>query len=296
MKKKRKMILISSMLLTAALLPGARQKVHAEQEELNQKIRICILDSGCSDPEISGWNYVDQNADLTDFSGHGTKLCHLLQEQLPQAELIMLKCFEIEEMEEEKEGQIVQALQDATELYHADVINMSWATVTESEIVHEAVRKAEQEGCILVASAGNLSLQTPLGSTVYPAAWEEVIGVGGVDLDENREPCISLWYLQNEAVYVCADGMYEGERGSSFAAPRVAGVIAEYLQEQKSSFWKTVQEDNSLTLEKLQELEKAMRPKREEVQEYLRSIAYDLNTEGYDTATGWGYIDVNKEQ
>lgn len=299
MKKKRKIILISSMLLTAVLLsgaeqklqaatlpPGAEQKLQAKQEEQNNKIRICILDSGCSDPEITGWNYVDQNDDLTDTSGHGTKICHLLQEQIPQAELIMLKCFEIEEMEEEKEGRIVQALQDATELYHADVINMSWATVTESEIVHEAVRKADKEGCILVASAGNLSMQTPLGSTVYPAAWEEVIGVGGVNLDENREPSTSLWYLQSEAVYVCADGAYDGEKGSSFAAPRVAGVIAAYLQESEGQTSEAVQECES------PEFENVTRSRREEVQEYLRKIASDLNTEGYDTVTGWGYIEA----
>lgn len=274
------------------LAAGARKSILAEGEKEIQKteteetekqtaeaggnhpqrsgITICILDSGCSDPEVLGWNYIDQNENLTDLSGHGTKICRLLQEQVPWVELIMLKCFEIEEVEEAQEGWIVQALQDATELYHADVISMSWATVTESEVVHEAVRKADQAGCILVASAGNLSLSTPLGSTVYPAAWEEVIGVGGVDLNEKEEPTASLWYLQSEAVYVCADGSYDGERGSSFAVPRAAGVIAEYLNQHPES-------------------------DQEAVMEYLKETAVDIEAEGYDLVSGWGYIRTKKE-
>lgn len=42
-------------------------------------------------------------------------------------------------------------------------------------------------------------------------------------------PVSSLWYLKSEAVFVSADGNYEGEKGSSFAVPRVSGKIAEYL-------------------------------------------------------------------
>lgn len=231
------------------------------------QVRICILDSGCDQTDISGWNYTDQNDDLSDHAGHGTKICTILKECAPDAELIMLKCFASDTESEVSEESMIQAVLDAAEIYHADVISMSWTSVKESEALHEAIQKAYDSGCILVASAGNLSFQTPLGSRVYPAAWEEVIGVGGAELDGNGEPVSSLWYLQSDAVFVCTDGEYEGEHGSSFAAPRVAAFIARYLIENPEA-------------------------REEQVREYLKAQTLDLGTEGYDTVFGWGYLET----
>ena len=184
----------------------------------------------------------------------------------------MLKCFESAEETEEKKGTetITQALYDAVDLWQADVISISWTRNEESEELYEAVCYARENGAVLVAAAGNLSLSTPLGSLVYPAAWEEVIGVGGADTDEKGEPVSSLWYLKSEAVFVSADGNYEGEKGSSFAVPRVSGKIAEYLFQKPEA-------------------------SEAEIREWLKDTVIDAGEEGYDPVFGWGFLKTDNE-
>ena len=233
---------------------------------------VCILDSGTNEAGAEGWNYLAGNEDLTDEAGHGDLIYQLLESETPNARLIMLKCFESAEETEEKKGTeiITQALYDAVDLWQADVISISWTRNEESEELYEAVCYARENGAVLVAAAGNLSLSTPLGSLVYPAAWEEVIGVGGADTDEKGEPVSSLWYLKSEAVFVSADGNYEGEKGSSFAVPRVSGKIAEYLFQKPEA-------------------------SEAEIREWLKDTVIDTGEEGYDPVFGWGFLKTDNE-
>lgn len=256
----------SLILILAPLIAGAQE----------DQITICILDSGCNELGVQGYDYLNDQKDLQDLQGHGTMVYQCLKEALPEEELLMLKCLYGEEDTERQaekkaaeEAAVIRALHDAADVYHADIINISWTLNNESEALHEAIAYAYEKGCILVAAAGNLSFSTPLGSEAYPAAWSETIGVGGVDIDEQGEPVSSLWYLQSKAIFVCADGKYQGERGTSFAAPKVTAVIADYLQ--------TAQQD--------QKTDQCVR-------EYLKSIALDLGEEGYDPVFGWGYISL----
>lgn len=246
---------------------AAEESAAAVSDDTANPVTVCVLDSGCGQ-ELTGWNYVQGNDDLTDTDGHGTRICEILQNCAPQADIVMLKCFDAEIEANDGgavEARIADALRDAVDQYDADLISMSWTVGQESETLHDAVRYAKENGAVLVSAAGNLSLETPLGSLVYPAGWDEVIGVGGVDLDEDGAPVTSLWYLHSEAVYVSADGNWEGERGSSYAVPRVAGVIASYLQDHPAAT-------------------------EEAVRTYLREQAQDAGEEGYDTTFGWGVI------
>jgi len=231
-----------------------------------KQVTICVLDSGCNLNRTEGWSFLADTADITDLSGHGTKICSLLASCAPDAKIIMLKCFESEESFDGKAA--INALYAAVDQFGADIISMSWTASQESDDLHEAVRYAAEKGAILVAPAGNISLSTGLGATVYPAAWNEVIGIGGVNLDSNGEPAASLWYLSGKAVYVCANAEYDGEKGSSFAVPRVAAAIAAHLAQ---SPYKTA----------------------DSIRQMLREAAQDFGEPGYDTIFGWGYI-VNK--
>ena len=246
-------------------------------------VTVCILDSGSNDSEAEGKNYLWSVEDvvkgkdkieccenLEDTENHGTLVYQLLEETAPDATLYMLKCFDKSEAangDSEAESAIIQAIYDVVDVYRADIINMSWTLNEESEELHKAIQYAAAQGVIMVAAAGNLSWSTPLGSVGYPAAWEEVIGVSGADLDENGDPVSSLWYLQSDAVFISADGNYQGEKGSSFAAPRITGILARYLAESPA-------EKHTLA----------------DVQEYLKSIAQDVGGSGYDTTFGWGYV------
>jgi subtilisin family serine protease len=227
------------------------------------RITVCVLDTGCSLEGAEGWNFLDGSADITDGVGHGTRVCALLAAYAPDARVVMLKCFDSEQTPDGSAA--VRALHAAVDQYGADVIGMSWTASKESAELREAVRHASERGAVMIASAGNLALATGLGRAVYPAEWDELIGVGGVDLDSEGNPAHSLWYLASDAVYVCARADDGGEKGSSFAAARVAGVAAKYLADHPDAG-------------------------ADGVRAMLRDAALDLGAPGYDTQYGWGYI------
>ena len=270
---------LTAILLTLPLTAGAASELEPSKA-ISDPVTVCILDSGCNLPDIQGRNYLDGTQDLTDPEGHGTYVYELLKETAPEAKLYMLKCFDsstslpqnTQKADDASEATdigtaIIQAVYDAVDVYDADIINMSWTLNQDRGELHEAICYAAKQNVLLVAAAGNLSLSTPLGSQVYPASWEEVIGVSGADLNAQGEPVSSLWYLQSDAVFVSADGNYQGEKGSSFAAPRISGILAGYLD-------RTSEEKHTQSY----------------AEEYLKSIAVDAGPPGYDTVFGWGYV------
>ena len=226
-------------------------------------VTVCILDSGCSEGHTAGESFLGTADDLSDTIGHGTHICSLVREAAPEANVVMLKCFGSQDTVNEEA--IVAALYAAVDTYHADVINMSWTLPKESDALHEAIVHAHDRGAILVACTGNLSVSTGLGTVAYPAAWEEVIGVAGVDRNEAGTPKTSLWYLYGEAVDFCARGDWGEDKGSSYAAARVSGLIAQALQS-------------------------GVKPA--EVSDFLASTALDMGETGFDNRFGWGYLET----
>ena len=275
--------ILLGIFLAMPLTAGASAEIKS-LEETSDAVIVCILDSGCNLSYVQGKNYLDGTQDLTDQEGHGTCVYEILKEMAPDVDIYMLKCFDrsmaLTQNTQETGGEhskatdigsaIIQAIYDAVDVYDADIINMSWTLNQDNEELHEAIAYAAGRNVLLVAAAGNLSLSTPLGSEVYPAAWKEVIGVSGADLNEQGEPVSSLWYLQSDAVFVSADGNYQGEKGSSFAAPRISGVLAKYLSE--------VPNENYT---------------KGTAEEYLKEIATDAGDPGYDTTFGWGYVETS---
>ena len=226
-------------------------------------VTVCILDSGCGDNHAEGESFLGAADDLSDSIGHGSSICSLVRGAAPEANVVMLKCFEAQDTWNEEA--IVEALYAAVDTYHADVINMSWTLASESDALHEAILHAHDQGVILVACTGNLSVTTGLGTVAYPAAWDEVIGVAGVDLNDLGAPKTSLWYLYGEAVDFCARGDWAQDKGSSYAAARVSGLIAAALQS-------------------------GVEPSQ--VSEYLASMALDMGENGFDDRFGWGYLET----
>ena len=228
-----------------------------------EAVTVCILDSGCNDHTGAGESFLEASDAFTDTVGHGTQICSLIRDGAPEADVVMLKCFEAEDSV--NEDAIVAALYAAVDTYRADVINMSWTLADKSAALHEAILHAYDRGAVLVACAGNLSLSTGLGTIAYPAAWDEVIGVAGVNLDAQGEPQTSLWYLYGEAVDFCARSDCGDEKGASYSTARVSGLIAAALQ---SGVEKT------------------------QILEYLASMAQDMGEPGFDDRYGWGYLEI----
>lgn len=233
---------------------------HAEE-----RVTVCILDSGCNAPEAVGEGFLGDSENIEDCIGHGTQIYSLVRAAAPQANIVVLKCFD--SWDSVDENALIAALYAAVDEYHADVINMSWTRAEESDALYEAIVHAHEQGALLVASAGNLSLNTGLGTAAYPAAWDEVIGIAGVDMDEAGQVKTSLWYLYGEAVDFCARGDCGEGKGSSYAAARVSGLIARLLQDGTD---------------------------RAQLSDRLADMAQDLGEPGRDDRFGWGYLEIQE--
>ncbi len=212
-------------------------------------VRIGIIDSGIVDgiaPNVlPGYNYIDENTDTSDDDTfHGTLVSSLAASSpygvAINAQFVPLKCFR---QKTANLSDVFDALVDAVDVYNCDVINMSCG-ISETDITaqgNEILRLFEKKvdyavskGAILVAAAGNDYNET----INYPAAFDNVIGVGSVN-DKGERSDFSNY---NCSVYVVAPGeavvtpcIEEGEvskeyvwlpNGTSFAAPHVSGLAA----------------------------------------------------------------------
>jgi thermitase len=111
----------------------------------------------------------------------------------------------------------------------ARIINMSFSMRSPSAELERAVHHASSAGAVCVASAGNMGQQIP----VYPAAWNNVIGVASTTNDDRRS---SFSNYGSDLVWVAAPGegvittypfgTYAAAWGTSFSAPFISGTIA----------------------------------------------------------------------
>ena len=52
------------------------------------RITVCVLDSGCNLEGTEGWNYMNDSADIADDLGHGTQICAMLAACAPDARIV----------------------------------------------------------------------------------------------------------------------------------------------------------------------------------------------------------------
>ncbi len=110
----------------------------------------------------------------------------------------------------------------------ADIVNLSWGGDNISQLERIAVEYATEQGCLVVAAAGNLGGSQSFDH--YPAAYDNVLAVASTDEDDKR----SEFSNTGSWVDVSAPGsrilslfpnqLYGIEDGTSMASPLVAGV------------------------------------------------------------------------
>ena len=245
---------------------------------------IAVLDTGIDKDHpdlaaniVDGWNFVDNNDNVTDLDGHGTMVSGIIAAVAnngigiagvsPNVSIMPLKVLTTSGGSWiDLDRAIIRAADNGAKVI---VMSLGGKYTVLSPATEAAIEYANRKGCILVAAAGNDNSSEPF----YPAAYEEVIAVSAIDQNDEKAG------FSNFGNYIdfCApgvnilttwkDGSYAYGSGTSFAAPFVAGVIA-------------------LILSKHPELS------AEDVIETLRLQAEDLGEEGWDQYYGWGLIDA----
>ncbi len=221
------------------------QMIHADTADMasdtEKPVKVAILDSGVEFitgvPVEKSINLVKDEQDLTyymnDMTGHGTAVAGIIYQIAPSA-----KIYSVRVLNSENRGRlsdIVAGIYWCIE-QDVDIINMSFGTNVESEILRKAVQSAAQHGILMVSSAGNGGDKS---AVEYPAAYPEVIAVGavGTDAQKTEESAtgeeVELAAPGEQIMTKSILGLETVSSGTSMAAPHAAGAAA--LLMQKSS-------------------------------------------------------------
>lgn len=116
-----------------------------------------------------------------------------------------------------------------------DIINISVMTKNDNEKLHMAVKRAYDNGIVIVAAAGN-DTDEKIG---YPAGYEEVLSVGaytkiGMKMYSELENTI---YLPGKNIVSTSSGdkLYSSNDGTSVATPVLTGIVSLILSKKNIS-------------------------------------------------------------
>ncbi len=207
---------------------------------------VAILDSGINEDAgltnvvLTSHNAMDTDTRIDDTLGHGTQMAFIASGLIEpygisNKEGQIIPVIPIKTFDDDGHATSLSILEsiDFSLKNDAKVMSLSWGTEVNSEFMEDAFARADEEGLIIVAAAGN----EPTGNPVYPAAYSFIIGVGAL------QPDGKIWSESNHGDFVSlyAPGFanmpvgYNGEPGlyggTSISAALVANNIATYINE-----------------------------------------------------------------
>lgn len=221
-------------------------------------VRVAVIDTGVAPHPSLG--HVEPVADLVspwapdpwfDCDGHGTVVAGVIREVAPGAEILSIR-----QSSGHYRDSAGGTLDTLTQAVHAaldagaGVINISVvscldpAVLLDAAPLHHALQRAEEDGVVVVAAAGNAGGQCQPGMVVHPAHEETVLAVGAVHPGDPH--ALAGYVLPGGQVAaagrvpvglspaghghatgtVNAQGQEASFEGTSFAAPVVSGVAA----------------------------------------------------------------------
>lgn len=225
-------------------------------------------------------------------SGHGTSVAGIIAASpggrtgiagvAPQTRLVPLRAFGGDGIGSSDD--IAAAIVYAVEM-NVDVLNLSFGRSRAVPLIRDAIEYANDQGTVVVASAGNELTDKPHYPSDYPdvlsVAWLAEDGEGVPDFNRSQygigvdlgAPGTNVYTANFPASAVReeetpeVDALYHETSGSSFSAPQVAGAAALLRSA-----------DSSLTLASIRSI--------------LTGTARDLAQPGWDHRTGAGLLSV----
>lgn len=223
-------------------------------------IRVAVIDSGVDDgnPQLRGrvakgrdFLRNDDSGGRQDCVGHGTGVASIIAGApidgvafhglAPDATIVPVRVSEgldigggKERGDEGSPAGLARAITWAAGDGHAQVINVSLSTTADTLEVRRAVAGAVASGVVVVAAAGNHATDGNL--TPYPAANDDVLGVGATDAGGLRASYsqhgdyVDLTAVGDKVTMAAVGTGQTVESGTSFAAPYVAATAALVLQ------------------------------------------------------------------
>lgn len=264
--------------------------------------QVAILDTGIdknhpalADNILAGINFVwhwlgppfwNPNA-WDDDMGHGTWCAGVVEDVAPDVDLVAVKVLDA--MGNGYTSDVVAGIEWCMDNV-IDVISMSFAGPEYSNAMHNICNAAYVQGIVLVAASGNSGDGNPATNDVlYPAKYESVIAVSGIDEDD----AVPLFSADGEEVEITAPavninstwigGGYEIHDGTSGACPHVSGTVALFI-----------------SLDITQDLFSGYDMNGNgiwdswEARNRLRDTADDLGASGKDVFYGYGLVDAQE--
>lgn len=158
-------------------------------KKFNENVKIEILDSGVDYSDnysvvesVDLVNDFNESPIFNDNSGHGTAIAGVIASKEdkefsginPNAQIYSVKALDYNN--QAPLSRIIEGIYWGID-NDIDIINMSFGTNVDSDILHNAVQEAYNNGILLIAAAGN----TNHLDVQYPAAYDEVLSVGSVN-------------------------------------------------------------------------------------------------------------------
>ena len=198
-------------------------------------VKIGVIDTGISRDHFELKNRVKGGVDFVRGrqNGHGTHVAGIIVAEMNQRGIVGVSpeshIYDIRAFDEEGKSSLATILRAINWSIEngMDIVNMSFGMPQYSEALARVIKKANDRGVVMVASAGNNG-----GEVEYPARYDGVVGVSAIDQNGNlaslsargkgadrRAPGVDI-------LSTWPGNQFRKLNGTSMAAPHVTGLMA----------------------------------------------------------------------